>query len=215
VLGDRLNLGKWITAEGAVYDNFRDELHVIDPFPIPAEWRRLRVVDFGFTNPFVCLWVALDDDGRMYVYREIYKTKTLVEDHTRRILELSAGENIEQTISDHDAEDRATMERHGIYTIAANKAVSPGLQAVRTRLDIAGDGRPRLFFLRGALVESDNTLPDGVPHCAVDEMSAYSWPKSQDGKIIKEQPVKANDHSLDALRYLTMYVDGGGGSLFL
>jgi hypothetical protein len=49
----------------------------------------------------------------------------------------------------------------------------------------------------------------------VDEMSAYSWPKSQDGRIVKEQPVKANDHSLDALRYLTMYVDGGGGSLFL
>jgi len=215
ILGDRLNLGKWITAEGAVYDNFRDELHVIDSFQIPENWRRLRVVDFGFTNPFVCLWIALDDDGRMYVYRELYKTKTLVEDHTKRIIELSAGERIEATISDHDAEDRATMHRYGITTIAADKAVTSGIQAVRSRLDVAGDGKPRLFFLRNALTDFDASLPDGVPHSLTDEITAYVWPKDQDGKAAKEQPVKANDHAMDALRYAVMYADTGISALTL
>ncbi len=209
VLGDRLNLGKWIQAEGAVYDNFRDELHVVDPFPIPDDWRRIRVVDFGFTNPFVCLWIALDGDGRMYVYREIYKTKTLVEDHTERIKAASRGEAIEMTLADHDAEDRATMHRHGITTVGANKTKSPGLQAVRTRLDVAADGRPRLFFFRHTLIDLDTTLPDGIPHSTLDEITAYSWPKGQDGKPVKEEPIKANDHGMDALRYAVMYIDAG------
>jgi len=49
----RLKEGKWASAEGAVYDDYRYETHVIDPFPIPAEWRRFRAVDFGYRNPFV------------------------------------------------------------------------------------------------------------------------------------------------------------------
>ena len=32
----------------------------------------------GYTNPFVCQWWALDQDGRMYRYREIYMSKRTV-----------------------------------------------------------------------------------------------------------------------------------------
>ena len=209
VLGDRLNLGKWIQAEGAVYDNFRDELHVIDSFPIPADWRRIRVVDFGFTNPFVCLWIALDSDGRAYIYREIYKTQTLVEDHTAHILSLSVNESFETTLADHDAEDRATMHRYGISTRAANKSKTVGIQMVMQRLNKAGDDKPRFYYMRDSLVELDTTLPDGLPHSTLDEFTSYSWPKGQDGKPIKEEPIKTGDHGMDALRYAIMYLDTG------
>ena len=37
------------------------------------------------------------------------------------------------------------------------------------------------------------------------------WVKSADGKPTKEQPVKVNDHGLDALRYGVMYADHGPG----
>jgi phage terminase large subunit len=213
VLGDRLNKGLWVSAEGAVYDNFRDDLHVVDPFPIPADWRRIRAIDFGYTNPFVCQWWAFDPDGRMYLYREIYHTKELVENHAAQIVQLSAGENIEATVADHDAEDRATLAAHGVYTIPADKAVSPGIQAVRTRIDLAGDGKPRLYVFRNVLVELDESLPSGVPHCTLDEFPSYSWPKGQDGKAIKEAPVKANDHGMDTMKYAVAYAGQETGLL--
>lgn len=214
VLGERLNLGRWVQAEGAVYDGFRDEMHVVDPFPIPSAWRRIRAIDFGYTNPFVCLWIALDPDGAMYVYREMYMTRRLVEDHAREILQWSQGESIEATVADHDAEDRATLHRHGVTTVAAKKSISPGLQAVAQRLQPAeNNGKPRLVLFRNALVSADSSLPDGVPHSTLDEFGAYSWPRGQDGKPVKETPVDMHNHGLDALRYGVMYVDSGIGSL--
>jgi len=207
ILYDRLVLGLWKQAEGAVYDTYDPTVHVIDPIPIL--WRRFRAVDFGYTNPFVCQWWAVDGDGRMYLYRELYHTGRIVEDHARQIVELSQGERIEATVCDHDAEDRATLERHGIPTMGAKKDVSPGLQAVAQRLRVAGDGKPRLYLFRDALVERDRELAKAYkPLCTVDEFPAYVWQESKDGRPVKEVPVKVNDHGMDAMRYAVMYIDG-------
>jgi phage terminase large subunit len=206
---DRLRDGKWVGAEGLVWDSYDPAVHLIDRFPIPPEWRRLRAVDFGYTNPFVCQWWALDPDGRAYRYREIYRTERLCEDHARQIVALSAGERIEVTVADHDAEDRATLQRHGVPTVPARKDVSPGVQAVENRLRVAGDGKPRLYLLRDSLVERDRSLEAAhLPTCTEEEITSYAWPKAADGKPLKEQPVKLNDHGCDAMRYLCMHLDG-------
>jgi phage terminase large subunit len=203
---ERLYLGKWVAAEGTVYEFDRGR-HVVPRFEIPAGWRRLRVVDFGFTNPFVCQWWAIDPDGRAFRYREIYRTQRIVEDHARDIVRLSQGEKIEATIADHDAEDRATLERHGVHTIAAEKSITPGIQAVQARLAAAGDGKPRLFFLEGSLVERDEQLvASHRPVCTEDEFEVYAWPKDAAGASLKEVPVKQNDHGMDAMRYLVAHV---------
>lgn len=204
---ERLRYGRWVNAEGTVYE-FDRAIHLIDRFEMPQSWRRIRIIDFGFTNPFICLWLALDDDDRAYLYREIYMTQRIVEDHAADIKRYSAGESIEATISDHDAEDRATLERYGITTQAAIKDVSPGIQAVQNRLRKAGDGKPRLFVMRDSLVERDETLAEARrPINTEQEFDVYSWPKSPDGRAIKEAPLKLNDHAMDALRYGVMYLD--------
>jgi phage terminase large subunit len=117
----RGRLGLWVAAEGQVYEEFDPAVHLINRFEIPSDWQRFRSIDFGYVHPFVCQWWAVDHDGRMYRYREIYTTGQLVEDLAASILLLSEGENISYTVSDHDAEDRATLERHGVPTIPANK----------------------------------------------------------------------------------------------
>jgi phage terminase large subunit len=214
----RLRLGLWVSAEGAIYDEFDPSIHMIDADKCPTFVRRFRVVDFGFTNPFVCQWWGMDSDGRLYRYREIYETQRLIEDLTPEIVRLSEGEYIEATIADHDAEDRATMAKHGINTIAADKDVSTGIQAVKARLKVQDDKKPRLYFVRGALVKVDKRLADAhKPTCTEDEMQDYSWTKTQDGKQDKEQPLKVNDHGCDAARYIIKNLEskkiGGGFSL--
>jgi PBSX family phage terminase large subunit len=206
----RLYEGKWAAQEGLVYEDFDAAVHVLDRMPKGWEtWRRVRSVDFGFTNPFVCQWWALDPDGRMYLYREIYHTRRLVEDHARQIVALSAGEKITATVADHDAEDRATLERHGVRTQAAFKSIIVGIQAVSARLRPAGDGKPRLYVLSDALVEADPELMESKkPYATTQEFGEYLWPKGQDGKPDKEVPIDDNNHGMDAMRYAVAYVDG-------
>ena len=208
---ERLRFGRWRQAEGAIYEQFDAAVHVVDRFNIPEDWRRIRVVDFGFTNPFVCQWWALDGDGRMYRYREIYMTNRTVKQHAEKINELSKGERIEATICDHDAEDRATLHENGIITIAAKKDVSLGIDRTSERIGMrpgVENDEPRIFFLRDSLVETDAQLAEAKrPTCTEQEFDGYVWANHK----TKEVPVKKDDHGMDTTRYGVMYVDGGPG----
>jgi PBSX family phage terminase large subunit len=210
--------GLWVAAEGQVYEGFDPDIHVIDPFPIPAEWTRYRTIDFGYTNPFVCQWWAVDHDGRLYLYRELYMTKRTVKVHADKIKSLDYGETIYDTIADHDAEDRATLAENGIYTTTAIKDISRGIQAVEERLKVLGDKKPRLYVMRDCLVEADHELyreypGDTQPVCTEQEFSSYVWPDGKDGKANKEVPLDAYNHGMDAMRYMVMALDDGSSEL--
>lgn len=211
----RYRYGIWAAAEGTVYEQTWDKSKiVVDPTPLPASYSRFLVVDFGFTHPFVCLWGAVDDDGRIIIYRQIYKTKTLVEEHAQEIKRLSkwgqpGGDPLPRAIiCDHDAEGRMTLSRHlGLTTLPAQKNVSEGIQAVASRFKPAGDGKPRILIFRDCLVERDRDLAEKKqPTCLEEEPDTYIWDTRQ-GMKRGEQPVKESDHALDALRYLVAYFD--------
>lgn len=213
----RLRKGLWVSAEGIVFESYDPLLHLVPRFEIPIDWPRYWVVDFGYTNPFVLQCWAQDPDGRLYRYREIYHTKRLVVDHAEKILSIvrpNGHDWLEPApvaiICDHDAEDRATLERAlGRGTVAATKTVSDGLQAVEQRWKPAGDGKPRLFLMRDSLVEKDQELEDlGKPTCSEEEIVGYVWDTSA-GKV-KENPVKVNDHGMDTIRYVVAEFDLGG-----
>jgi phage terminase large subunit len=231
----RLRYGRWAQSEGVVYPEYDSVIHLKDRFEIPREWLRFRAVDFGYTNPFVCAWWAIDPDGRMYRYREIYRTKRTVKVHAGEIKRLEAhvergrweemseaereeawaqsDERVSETVCDHDAEDRATLSENGIGTNAAHKEVSRGLEAVRERLKCAGDGKPRIFFLRDSLVETDPDLAEAKkPLCTEQEFDGYVWSKATGDK--GEAPVKADDHGMDMTRYAVMFADRYLGSIF-
>jgi hypothetical protein len=116
-------------------------------------------------------------------------------------------------VADHDAEDRATLLENGISTIPARKDVNPGIEAVQERLKpvkTEDPPRPRLFVLRDSLVERDRELAESKrPCCLIEEIDGYVWAKGVDGRVVKDAPVKEDDHAMDALRYATMAIDRG------
>lgn len=70
--------GDWDALGGVFFPEFRDETHVIPPFlRVPSEWKKYRVFDYGL-DMFACLWVAVDYDGRCYVYREVQQSGLIV-----------------------------------------------------------------------------------------------------------------------------------------
>lgn len=217
----RLRWGRWVSSEGIVYENWDSSVHVIDRFVPPESWTRWHVIDWGFTNPFVWQEWAQDGDGRLFLLRELYKTRVLVEDHARAVLKLCTAGPADNrrwvvpqpraVIADHDAEDRATWERHfGMSTVAAVKGVTEGIQAVQARMKPAADGRPRLFLMRDAVLQRDPELVEaGKPACTQEEVDGYVWEPAQPGKPEKEKPLKLGDHGLDCARYLCAEVDLG------
>lgn len=212
----RLRKGLWVAAEGVIFDEFAPEMHVIDEMPAGWEsWPRYWSVDFGFTNPFVCQMWAQDTDGRLYLYREFYMTQRTVDQHARDILKVITttdrygnvvwNEPHPYTIlADHDAENRARFENEiGQGTTAADKNVKDGIEVTQARFRKADDGKPRVFFLRHALVERDSSLKEArKPTCTLEELPGYVWAPSPDGRAVKEEPLKLNDHGMDAMRYL-------------
>lgn len=233
----RLRRGLWVAAEGVIYEGYDPAIHLVDRFYIPKHWTRWWSVDFGFTNPTVIQWWAEDPDGRLYLYREIYRTRRLVEDHAKDALAAVTrpvkgvaqvpGEDIKDAVAagrrewieprpravicDHDAEDRATLERHlGLSTVAATKTVKDGIEAVMARLRPAGDGKPRLFLVRDAVVERDPELVDAKkPASTAEEIPGYIWAPAPDGKPSKDQPLKVDDHGCDGMRYVVAECDLG------
>jgi hypothetical protein len=219
----RFRLGLWAAAEGMVYEDvWRPEKNIkpraeysrtpktlFGDAGLPRDWPRYLAVDFGYTHPFVCRWYAEDPDGRLIMYREIYHTHRLVEDHAKTIVRYSKwgqphGDPVPRRIfCDHDAEDRATLERHiGLVTTPAVKTVSDGIQAVASRLRDAGDGKPRLIYLEDSTIEHDPFLADlKQPTRGLDEIELYIWDAT------KEQPVKEYDHACDTDRYLVASLD--------
>lgn len=219
---DRLRYGRWVAAEGIIYEEFDAELHLVEPFPIPLHWSRYWTVDFGFTNPNVIQRWAEDPDGRLYLYAEQYYTKKTVDQHASDTLAQvtdDEGNWIEPKpvaiICDHDAENRATFEREiGLSTTPATKTVLDGIEAVQMRLrpthDQDGNLKPRLFILRGALWRKDPDLEAArKPTCTEEEIAGYIWDVGG-GKNPKEQPLKQDDHGMDALRYMVADRDLGG-----
>jgi phage terminase large subunit len=207
----RLRKGIWAGAEGQIYDEWDEAVHLVDAFDIPSDWSRYRSIDFGYANPFVCQWWASDPDGRLFLYRELYATGRIVSDWAADIVRYSEGERIEWTVADHDAEDRATLDSCGIIAYPAHKAVKPGIELVQQRLRRAGDGKPRLCILRGCTVSRDPRLIEAKkPASTAEEMGGYIWAPPLPNRAPKEEPRKVDDHGVDALRYLVCEVDGLG-----
>jgi phage terminase large subunit len=198
--------GQFLKSEGSVWNEFDKNIHIIPRFPIPADWRKIRTIDFGYTNPFCCLWLAMNPDGEIFVYNEHYQTRTILRVHAEIILQkdqegISRGDNfrgIEATVADHDAQDRAELEEYGIYTLPAKKNIRLGLETVNRAFMLKGNQRSSLYIF--------NDLPN-----IIRETKNYSYPKGRNKRNETELPEPFDDHTQDALRYGVMYFAPSSG----
>ena len=78
--------GDWNVFAGQYFPEWREELHVVEPFCIPAGWRRYFTMDYGL-DMLAGYWIAVDWAGRAYVYRELYESGLIMSEAARRIRE--------------------------------------------------------------------------------------------------------------------------------
>ena len=123
--------GDWDIFQGQYFDEFARKIHVIEPFRIPADWRRYRVFDYGLDR-LACLWVAVDTHGWAYVYKELCRSNLIASDAAKCILQSTANtERIFQTLAPTDIWGRQSTT--GISS--AEYMRQTGLQLTRVKSD--------------------------------------------------------------------------------
>ena len=213
----RLYEGVWKSAAGQVYPDFDPEIHVIKRSVLPKQWPRYWIFDFGFVDPFC--WGELVENpntGQLILYRELYHTNLRVETCAKIIRESDASVTPFYLICDHDAENRATLEKELNYlTLPAFKLIHPGIQALQRRLlpspkYSTGSGTaPGLVIMEGANIMLDDDLVfRRKPTCTAEEFGGYVWDTSKmDLDKYKDVPIDKDNHGMDMLRYGVCFVD--------
>jgi len=73
-LGQAWREGDFDVMAGQFFPEWNEKIHVIDPIDIPKDWLRIAFLDYGHTAQSALYWASIDPQGKMYVYRELYKT---------------------------------------------------------------------------------------------------------------------------------------------
>ena len=188
--------GDWDVLQGQYFPEFRRDIHVEPPRASPAHWRRFRAMDWGYNDPCCVLWFAVDPEGQVLVYRELYVRRTLSSDIARQVAALSQGERIAYTAASPDAWQQRGLggaqgesiaevfARGGVPLLPADNRRITGWQRVREVLRTGEDGRPGLVIF-----ETCSNLIRTLP------LLTYDTHNCEDVSDACE------DHAPEALRY--------------
>lgn len=171
--------------EGLVYKEFSRVFHLYDDEPIDED-EYMGGVDFGYTNPAGILSVKKDKRGSYWVTDEYYeKGKT-----DAQIAELVTAKAYTKTYPDPEnpsAIKELTDRRVNVCEVVKGKdSVTNGINKIR-----------ELLKQRRLRIHKNCTN-------LIWEFERYHYPRKVDVGNEKENPVKEDDHLLDALRYVIM-----------
>lgn len=96
--------GNWDVFAGQYFREFKRDVHVIEPFPIPDTWQRFRVFDYGL-DMLACYWIAIDTYGHAFIYKELYQSDLIISEAAKAINSLT-NENIKLTYAPPDLWNR-------------------------------------------------------------------------------------------------------------
>lgn len=163
--------GDWNVFSGQAFPAWRTHKHVITPFEIPEDWIRWRGLDWGFADPFCCLWLAKSPhNGRTIVYKEAYFKEKTDEDQARIIKDMTLpNERIVYTLADPSMWQRKNLgnivtttanefARLGVYLSKADNNRLQYKRKIDRLLADMPDGKPGLLFFDNC-VNCIRTIP--------------------------------------------------------
>jgi phage terminase large subunit len=85
--------GDWNIFAGQYFTEFRTDIHVVEPFTIPPEWKRYISIDYGL-DMLACYWYAIDTHNNIYIYRELYQKDLIITAAAELIKKTNGSDNI-------------------------------------------------------------------------------------------------------------------------
>ena len=183
--------------QNVVFDQFDPAVHVqtIDYDPnLPL----YRAIDFGFVNPFVCLWIQVDDAGVVRVIDEYVRSRATIDVHAIEMKSRTAVAEEKVTATFCDPAGKSVNDVTGTSAVRELRALGIALRFKRSGI-LEG-----IELIRRAIRTGDGKCSLIVsPRCPrlIEAMQCYHYPES--AGLPSELPLKDGlyDHPIDALRY--------------
>jgi hypothetical protein len=213
--------GSWEIYEGQYFNEFINDpdhyadgrwTHVINPVPIRKHWTIYRGLDWGFFRPFSVSWYAIDEEGIMYKFKELYGVQKSGNESLPNEGVQWPPEKVFKTIWDIEHSDPDLKGRE-IIGIA-----DPAIFQSQTGISIADTGMQcGIYFIPG-----DNTRIPGWMQCRYRlQFNEYGIPRfyvfntcrefirtmgllMHDEKNVEDVDTDGEDHSEDEWRYVCM-----------
>jgi terminase large subunit-like protein len=113
--------GEFTSFEGAVFNNFDPGTHVINAPELRDGIPVYCGIDWGFNDPFVCVWLACVD-GVWVVLDEYYRPQTMLADHVSYLKNHPLAHRVRRYWCDPSAlQERREFQRMGIKTMPARR----------------------------------------------------------------------------------------------
>jgi hypothetical protein len=181
--------------ENIVFAEFEPDIHIA-PIDYNPALPLYRAIDFGFVNPFVCLWIQIDGNGTVRIIDEYVKSRETVDSHADEIKNRTpfSEERVIATFCDpagagvNDVTGTSPvfqLRQASVKLRYKRSSILEGIELIRRALR-SGDGRSSLII---------------SPRCGrlIEAMQCYHYPQAG----CEELPLKDGiyDHPIDALRY--------------
>lgn len=193
--------GNWDVFSWQYFSMFDRHIHVIPPQIPQNVKRRIRVLDYWYTNPSCCLWIAETTQGDYIVYRELYKTGLTYRNLGIHIKALTTeGETFNRlwwdpaAVNKKSESDETSLAQEfaklWLYIESANNARIAWWNTIRELLTPQNDPnnpwqkKPRLF-----ICENCENLIRTLPTLIHDKTN------------VEDVDTSGEDHAPDALRY--------------
>jgi terminase large subunit-like protein len=202
-------LGEFRKMQGLVYPEFQRSTHVFDMFDpdqmekitgkrkLPLGGDYALGVDPGLRDQLGAVFFFIDYDDNYYLLDEIYE-RDLDTDAAYRRLKQKIGSDYYSTRVADSASAQFIKDMnsiHGLGLTAVSKegdSIPEGIRLCKQQLKVQeGTGRPKLFV---------------ASHCKnfINEIEGYRYPPEEVGKNPKVRPIDANNHLMDAWRYVRL-----------
>lgn len=189
--------GDWDAADGLAFTEFSRDVHVCEPFKIPNNWPKFRACDWGYSSLAVVLWMAVDYDNNIYVYREYTDKLKTADVFAENVRSREYDERIRYGVLDSSVWAKRgemgetpadTMTRYGLNWMPADRSPGSrkaGKMMIHKYLQVneeTGQPRIKIFNTCKELIAELSNLP-------------------LDEKDPEDVDTDAPDHAYDALRY--------------
>jgi len=183
--------------DNVVFGEFDPAVHV-QPIDYDPNLPLYRALDFGFVNPFVCLWIQVDRSGVVRIVDEYVRSRATIDAHVAQMKARTPvpEEQVTSTFCDpagssvNDITGTSVIRElraFGINVRSRRSGILEGIELIRRAIR-SGDGQSKLVI---------------SPRCPrlIGAMECYHYPESS--RIPSELPLKDGlyDHPIDALRY--------------
>lgn len=191
--------GSFLYAEGSVYPSAAN--CIVQPFPIPKNWKRLIAFDYGLVDPSVFVFAAIDEkESLVYIYKEVRTVDRNVEQLAKiyfdSIRDIPSGGLVTSPIIDPKSGPKRDYEKRSLsdHFLDYGIAFKPGYVNVDARIF-----RLNTYFESGKMkIFSDCTT-------LIRELREYKFKADETvASGFTGKPEDKNNHGINALEWIAM-----------